>query len=109
MSRVILKDKKDMNHKCLPIAHSRIMGSQDEIWVDPEVEVLSVKFSKVGPKSFECYPNLKWVVCRSHGSDNVRMDLAKKHNVGVVCTNPNTESVAQWINSKASNTTIRTN
>lgn len=101
MSRIILKDKADMKYKCYPIDHSRIMGSQDEIWVDPEVEVLSVKFSKVGKKSFECYPNLKWIVCRSHGSDNVRIDLAKQHNVGVVCTNPNTESVAQWINEKA--------
>jgi len=102
VSRIILKDKADMKHRRYTvIANSRIMGSQDEIWVDPEVEVLSVKFSKVGKKSFESYPNLKWIVCRSHGSDNVRLDLAKQHNVGVVCTNPNVESVAQWINDKA--------
>ena len=40
-----------------------IMGSQDEIERDLETEVLSVKFSKIGQKSFDAYPNLKWIQC----------------------------------------------
>ena len=37
-----------------------IVGSQDEIKRDLNVELLSVKFSKVGQKTFDNYPNLKW-------------------------------------------------
>ena len=58
-----------------------IVGSQDEILRNLDVEILSVKFSKVGQKTFDAYPNLKWIVCRSHGYDNVNVDLAKKYNI----------------------------
>ena len=34
-----------------------IVGSQDEIKRDINVELLSVKFSKVGQKTFDNYPN----------------------------------------------------
>ena len=98
--RVILKDKKDLNtlrSKGWSKDGYKIIGSQDEINRDLEVEVLSVKFSKIGQKTFDAYPNLKWIICRSHGYDNVRADLAEKYNVGIVCTNPNTFEVAEWI------------
>lgn len=103
--KVILKDKKDMNViKELPYNFTdieyQITGSQDEIHRDFSVEVLSVKFSKIGQKTFDAYPNLKWIVCRSHGYDNINVELAEKYNVGIVCTNPNTEDVAHWIDKK---------
>lgn len=102
MVKVIIKDKKDMNTMIMgtnpwPESKYEVMGSQDAICYDPEVEILSVKFSKIGQKTFDSYPNLKWIVCRSHGFDNVRSDLAEKYNVGIVCTNPHTNDVAEWI------------
>ena len=42
-----------------------------------KVKVLSVKFSKVGKKTFTDYKNLEWIVCRSHGIDNVNIQEAK--------------------------------
>ena len=100
MSKVILKDKKDLNtlkSRGWSKDGYEIVGSQDEITRDIDVEVVSVKFSKIGQKTFDAYPNLKWIVCRSHGYDNVNEGLAKKYNVGVLCTNPNTLQVAEWI------------
>ena len=112
MSRVVLKDKKDMNHLFqfegyenwdeitdneLEWEDYKIMGSQDEIERDLETEVLSVKFSKIGQKTFDAYPNLKWIQCRAHGSDNINLKLAENHRVGVVCLDPDTYNVANWI------------
>ena len=80
MSKVILKDKKDLNTLRLKGWSKdgyEIVGSQDEITRDIDVEVVSVKFSKIGQKTFDAYPNLKWIVCRSHGYDNVNEELAK--------------------------------
>jgi len=73
------------------------MGSQDEIERDLETEVLSVKFSKIGQKTFDAYPNLKWIQCRAHGSDNINLELAENRRVGVVCLDPDTFNVAKWI------------
>ena len=113
MSRVVLKDKKDMNQLSqfapyfeewdeirdnkLEWKDYKIMGSQDEIERDLETEVLSVKFSKIGQKTFEAYPNLKWIQCRAHGSDNINLELAENRRVGVVCLDPDTYNVAKWI------------
>ena len=112
MSKVVLKDKKDMNElfqfegyenwdeitdNGLEWEDYKIMGSQDEIERDLETEVLSVKFSKIGQKTFEAYPNLKWIQCRAHGSDNINLELAENRRVGVVCLDPDTYNVANWI------------
>ncbi len=113
MSKVVLKDKKDMNDlfhyepyfkewdeirdNKLEWEDYKIMGSQDEIERDLETEVLSVKFSKIGQKTFDAYPNLKWIQCRAHGSDNINLELAEKRRVGVVCLDPDTFNVAKWI------------
>ena len=75
----------------------KIMGSQDEIERDLETEVLSVKFSKIGQKTFDAYPNLKWIQCRAHGSDNINLELAENRRVGVACLDPDTYNVAKWI------------
>ena len=112
MSKVVLKDKKDMNDlfhfegfenwdeitdQKLEWEDYKVMGSQDEIERDLETEVLSVKFSKIGQKTFEAYPNLKWIQCRAHGSDNINLELAENRRVGVVCLDPDTLNVAKWI------------
>ena len=112
MSKVVLKDKKDMNDlfhfegfenwdeitdQKLEWEDYKVMGSQDEIERDLETEVLSVKFSKIGQKTFEAYPNLKWIQCRAHGSDNINLELAENRRVGVVCLDPDTFNVAKWI------------
>ena len=76
----------------------KVMGSQDEIERDLETQVLSVKFSKIGQKTFDAYPNLRWIQCRAHGSDNINLELAEARRVGVVCLDPDTENVARWIN-----------
>ena len=75
----------------------KIMGSQDEIERDLETEVLSVKFSKIGQKTFDAYPNLKWIQCRAHGSDNINLELAENRRVGIACLDPDTFNVAKWI------------
>ena len=75
----------------------KVMGSQDEIERDLETEVLSVKFSKIGQKTFDAYPNLRWIQCRAHGHDNINLELAESRRVGVVCLDPDTENVARWI------------
>jgi len=112
VSRVVLKDKKDMNQLFqfggyenwdevtdneLDWEDYKIMGSQDEIERDLETQVLSVKFSKIGQKTFDAYPNLKWIQCRAHGSDNINLELAERNGVGVVCLDPDTYNVANWI------------
>ena len=113
MSRVVLKDKKDMNelhvwegferwdeirNNGMEWEDYKVMGSQDEIERDLETEVLSVKFSKIGQKTFDAYPNLRWIQCRAHGHDNINLELAESRRVGVVCLDPDTENVARWIN-----------
>jgi len=112
VSKVVLKDKKDMNQlfqfegyenwdeirdNKLEWEDYKIVGSQDEIERDLETEVLSVKFSKIGQKTFDAYPNLKWIQCRAHGSDNINLELAENRRVGVVCLDPDTLNVATWI------------
>jgi len=112
VSKVVLKDKKDMNElfqfegyenwdeitdNGLEWEDYKIMGSQDEIERNLETEVLSVKFSKIGQKTFDAYPNLKWIQCRAHGSDNINLELAENRRVGVVCLDPDTLNVASWI------------
>jgi lactate dehydrogenase-like 2-hydroxyacid dehydrogenase len=112
VSKVVLKDKKDMNDlfqfegyenwdeitdQELEWEDYKIMGSQDEIERDLETEVLSVKFSKIGQKTFDAYPNLKWIQCRAHGSDNINLELAENRRVGIVCLDPDTYNVAKWI------------
>ena len=83
--RVLLKDKKDLNalrtrEDIWSNEDYEIVGSQDEINRDLQVEVLSVKFSKVGQKTFNAYPNLKWIICRSHGYDNINPLMTLQKN-----------------------------
>ena len=98
----LLKDKSDLVdiEKFIPNAH--ILGAMQKADGIPanEIKVISTKFSKVGKTTLDKYPNLEWVVHRGHGVDSVNLKLCKKHNVGVVATNPNTNGCAYWIKDK---------
>ena len=45
-------------------------------------------------------PNLKWIVCRSHGFDNINLAECEKRGIGVLTTKPFTQSTADWITDK---------
>ncbi len=96
---LLLKDKKDLTPEFLSyFPNSKVSGCYDKLdGVDTNIKVLSVKFSKVGAKSFVCFPNLKYIVCRSHGIDNINLALCKQHNVQVIATYPTSQFVAEYI------------
>lgn len=100
---VILKDKKDLTDQILTLLpKANVLGAYenpDHIDFD-SIEVLSVKFSRVGKVTLERFPNLKWVVCRSHGIDTVNRDDCVKRNVGIVAMNPHSTQCANWIYDK---------
>ena len=43
---------------------------------------------------------MEWVICRSHGIDNVNIEEARKRNIGIVATAPTAKPCANWIYSK---------
>ena len=101
--KVILKDKSDITPVVLTRFPSiNVLGAYEKpnLSNDDEIKVLSVKFSKVGKQTFDKYKNLEWVVCRSHGIDNVNITEAKRRNIGIVATSPTAKPVANWISSK---------
>lgn len=103
---VILKDKKDLTDQVLDLLpKANVLGAYenpDHINFD-EIEVLSVKFSRVGKVTLDRFPNLKWIVCRSHGIDTVNRDDCVKRNVGIVAMNPHSTQCANWIYDKMTN------
>ena len=101
---ILLKDKSDLVGVENYIPNAYILGAMeksDHIPVN-DIKIISTKFSKVGKTTLEKYPNLEWVVYRGHGTDSINLDLCKKHNVGVITTNPKaeTESCARWMKDK---------
>ena len=102
MPKVIIKDKK-----YIKFAPSNFLkeyeweshGQYDSLdFVDPDVEVLSVQFTKVGDKTYKALPNLKWIIVRQHGYDNVNLSECEKRGIGVTTTKPFAQSTADWIN-----------
>src|SRR6056300_1418366 len=94
---VILKDKSDITPVVLErFPSANVLGAYDkpDIMTSDDIKVLSVKFSKVGKVTLDRYKNLEWVVCRSHGVDNVNEKEIKSRNIGVVSTNPTTKQCA---------------
>ena len=63
MPKVIIKDKKDIKFapsNFLKEYEWESHGQYDSLdFVDPDVEVLSVQFTKVGDKTYKAMPNLK--------------------------------------------------
>ena len=98
----LLKDKADITEVVLERLPSiNVLGAFEKPTLDKDkVKVLSVKFSKVGKKTFTDYKNLEWVVCRSHGIDNVNIEEARKRNIGIVATAPTAKPCANWIYNK---------
>lgn len=100
--QVLLKDKSDISEVVLQRLPSiNVLGAYEKPTLNKDdIRVLSVKFSKVGLKTFTDYKNLEWVVCRSHGIDNVNIEEARKRNIGIVATAPTAKPCANWIHHK---------
>jgi|TARA_R110002050_G_scaffold138504_3_gene262258 phosphoglycerate dehydrogenase-like enzyme len=100
---IVLKDKKDI--KFAPTSFLKDYeweshGQYDSLdFVNPDVKVLSVQFTKVGEKTYKAFPNLEWIIVRQHGFDNVNIAECEKRGIGVVTTKPFAQSTADWINS----------
>ena len=100
---IVLKDKKDIKYSpswFLKDYEWESHGQYDSLdFVNPEVKVLSVQFTKVGEKTYKAFPNLEWIIIRQHGFDNVNLAECEKRGIGVVTTKPFAQSTADWINS----------
>ena len=101
-SIVVVKDKKDIKfapdtflNECEWESHGQYDSLQ---FVNPNVKVLSVQFTKVGEKTYKAFPNLEWIIVRQHGFDNVNLEECEKRGIGVVNTKPFAQSTADWIN-----------
>ena len=104
---IVLKDKKDIKHcpaSFLKDHEWESHGQYDSLqFVNPNVKVLSVQFTKVGDKTYKAFPNLEWIIVRQHGYDNVNINECEKRGIGVVTTKPFAQSTADWINSYITN------
>ena len=104
MPKIIVKDKKDMQWRpewFLQHSDWDLHGQYDSLnFVDPNIEVLSVQFTKVGEKTYKAMSNLKWIVVRTHGFDNINLAECEKRGIGVLTTKPFTQSTADWITDK---------
>ena len=96
----LLKDKADISEVVLQRLPSiNVLGAFERPTLDKDkVKVLSVKFSKVGKKTFTDYKNLEWIVCRSHGIDNV--NIQEQRNEILVLFNAPTQNHVNWISNK---------
>ena len=99
---VLLKDKSDISEVVLQRLPSvNVLGAYEKPTLNKDdIKVLSVKFSKVGAKTFTDYKNLEWIICRSHGIDNVNIEEARRRNIGIVATAPTAKPCANWIFNK---------
>ena len=108
MPRVIVKDKKDIKYspnEFLKDYTWESHGQYDSLqFVDKDTELLSVQFTKVGEKSYKAFPNLKWIVVRQHGFDNVNLSECESRGIGVITTKPFAKSTADWITDKIRDT-----
>ena len=99
---IVLKDKKDIKFapdNFLDNFKWELHGQYDSLdFVNPDVKVLSVQFTKVGEKTYKAFPNLEWIIVRQHGDDNVNLSECEKRGIGVVTTKPFAQSTADWIN-----------
>ena len=100
---IVLKDKKDIRHcpaSFLEDYEWESHGQYDSLdFVNPDVKVLSVQFTKVGEKTYKAFPNLEWIIVRQHGYNNVSIEQCLQRGIGVVATKPFAQSTADWINS----------
>ena len=97
-SNILLKDKADLqnieSHFDEPI---HVLGAMSKPNFPLEdIEIISVKFSKVGKSTIDKYPNLKAVIVRGHGHDIVNKKLLDEKGISVYKLNQYTESCAEW-------------
>ena len=99
---IVLKDKKDIKfapENFLDNFKWELHGQYDSLdFVNPDVKVLSVQFTKVGEKTYKAFPNLEWIIVRQHGYDNVNLSECEKRGIGVTTTKPFAQSTADWVN-----------
>ena len=99
---IVLKDKKDIKfapENFLDNFKWESHGQYDSLdFVNPDVKVLSVQFTKVGEKTYKAFPNLEWIIVRQHGYDNVNLSECEKRGIGVITTKPFAQSTADWVN-----------
>lgn len=103
----LVKDKNDINEKFFTeFPGATVLGAMEKVagFDFNAIEILSVKFTKVGKTMLDRFPNLKWVINRGHGTDNINLDLCRQKNVGVCAMNPFTENCGQWILDKTEKT-----
>jgi lactate dehydrogenase-like 2-hydroxyacid dehydrogenase len=94
---VMFKDKSDIVELVKEFPDCLTLGTYEKAKdVYRGVKILSVKSSKVGKTTLARFPNLEWVVCRSHGYDNINLVDCHSRNVGVVTTSPTAENCARW-------------
>ena len=99
---IVLKDKKDIKFAPKDFLDNykwELHGQYDSLdFVNPDVKILSVQFTKVGEKTYKAFPNLEWIIVRQHGYDNINIDECEKRGIGVITTKPFAQSTANWIN-----------
>ena len=104
---IVLKDKKDIKFapdNFLGNFKWESHGQYDSLdFVNTDVKVLSVQFTKVGDKTYKAFPNLEWIIVRQHGFDNVNIAECEKRGIGVITTKPFAQSTADCINSYITN------
>lgn len=103
---VLLKDKADIVEAVLEkLPNVQVLGAYERPKSSyPEVKILSVKFSKVGKQTLNKFPNLEWIICRSHGVDMINLSDARERNIGIVALSPTAVPCANWIKSKIKKT-----
>lgn len=102
-SKVLLKDKGDLSEEVISqFDNINVLGAyENSDRIDKErIRILSVKFSRTGKRTLDQYPNVKWIVCRSHGIDNINEFECKKRGIRVVATSPDALPCTDWIYNK---------
>lgn len=97
---VVIKDLTDINDRLRGnMTGAHFVGARKPMKdvVNGQVKILSVKFTKVGKGTFDKFPNLRYVVCRSHGVDNVDTYEAMRRGIKVIATSPNAANCANYL------------
>lgn len=97
---VIIKDLPDVDDRLrgnMTGAHFVGARKASPKGIEEDIRIISVKFTKVGKGTLDRFPNLRYIVCRSHGVDNVDVEAATKRGVKVVTTSPNAHNCAAYI------------
>ena len=96
--KICLKDKADLKGIQARLEYPvHVLGAMERPKFETgEIELLSVKHSKVGKTTLERYPNLKHVVVRGHGMDHVDYNACEKLGIGVHSLCQYSKSCAMW-------------